>query len=203
MKTLIAVLFITLTAGSLAGYYYGRLFAPWGIGKVMDDNTYLIGTPPYSDIHLSYICGAKPYATYSIRDKKIISELAAVDLFFRLAQKHNPDNLVSSMRKYIVGFVSGGGLVRFAAPIFRVLKSEDNKRYTIPGAISAASGFYFGYRLATLSLPACDNPGILARITDVDTWPMIVHLKEVSMIIRAKGISMETYDFASGAINML
>ena len=175
-------------AGISGGYYYGHVFLALGVGKTIDDHTFLEGAPP-DDLHLTYYCNGEPLAIYQLRDGHLVARISKDDIFRSLRKASKGEKAggtgITNTIQSAASFVAGGGAVRFAKPVIATLKSSENKKYTIPGILAATSGFYFGYVLATNSLPACDSVEALLFIRSEDGWKTIAELSATTMWLKA------------------
>jgi hypothetical protein len=174
MKLVLVLIGICVAVATAAGYWVG---------------SELLGNPLYETIiahvviapaesgkfALNYICDGKVLASYDVDSEKIVSPALSPEDIVTLNAESQKTNPVLYRRVYdgVIGFVTGGGAVRFARPVITILKSRGKDRHTIPSVIGALSGFYLGYAAATRHVPHCDNALAILTTQSPKAWKVL------------------------------
>lgn len=195
MKFLFLLLAIVTPLGVWAGYSVGSRTPQDAVLEALVSNTKIVPGAGKTYV-LNYECEGKVIATFDVDTNKVITaKMTDSEVFSqsRFAKKKNREkNQYQRVYDIVVGFVTGGGAMKFGKPVFTILKAKENSKYTIPAAIGALSGFYLGYELAVRDRLVCEDFRVVIMTQDEEFWrdwlkgavASVYLLQEVSLFVK-------------------
>ena len=171
MKIVVAIIAICVGIGTLAGYLVGKHLM---VSPILEAIISHVEVVPKEDgkVLLNFNCNGAILASYDVDEKKLVSPALSTKEILALGREGRLSKESDYQRIYdrILGFVTGGGAVRIAKPVWSIIKERENDKYTIPGLLGGLSGFFLGYSIATVQVPSCNSAVVVLMAQQADMW---------------------------------
>lgn len=175
MKIILAIVAACVLVGTLAGYLVGRNLTEEPIFETLVSNVTVV-QGANNKFTFNYVCNGRSLVSYDVDSKKTFSAGISDDELSELAkgwERNNNKKAYQRAYDLVLGFVTGGGAVRFARPLMTIVRSREANQYAVPGVLGGLSGFYLGYSISTRLVPSCDSPLPLLLSQRAATWKFV------------------------------